>query len=87
MSGPWGVARVFGRKDKCVTLAEFLAEWLELVVKPTKRHNTYTSYRNAVGRHIVPVLGRLRHGKPSPRLMPRTACRWLDRCVRDGWKA
>jgi integrase len=40
------------------SLAAFLDEWLEQVVKPTRSASTYTTYRVAIQTHIKPALGR-----------------------------
>ncbi len=39
------------------TVATFLAEWLEQVVKPTKSHGTHHVYATIVHKHLVPALG------------------------------
>ncbi len=45
---------------KSVTVGEFLARWLEDVVKPGKSHRTYSTHRQQVRSHIVPAIGRVK---------------------------
>src|SRR5262245_19825483 len=40
-----------------VTVAAFLARWLEDACKLSVRHTTYLSYKGIVDRHIVPRIG------------------------------
>lgn len=42
------------------TVGEFLAGWLEDVVKPDKTHRTYTTHRQQVRSHVAPALGRVK---------------------------
>ncbi len=42
------------------TVGDFLARWLETIVKRSTRPKTYESYRDNVRLHIVPALGRIR---------------------------
>ncbi len=44
--------------DERKTVATFLADWLETVVKPSKRPKTYSSYAQIVRLHIAPDLGK-----------------------------
>ncbi len=48
------------------TVAQFLEQWLEEVVKPLRRPHTYRGYEVNVRVHIVPALGHHRLGKLSP---------------------
>lgn len=56
MTGLWGVARGIGRK-RMMTVAEFMADWLETVIKPNRRPNTYRHHEAIIRLHIVPSLG------------------------------
>jgi integrase len=49
-----------------LTVAKFLSQWLEGVVKPSVRPSTYGSYRDNVRLHIAPELGRIRVAELSP---------------------
>src|SRR5438876_9063148 len=42
------------------TLKVHLERWLEHVCKLTMRPNTYKSYRSAIHRHLIPVLGHIK---------------------------
>jgi integrase len=42
-----------------LTVAEFLAQWLEQIVKMRNRPSTYESYSDMVTRHIAPAIGAL----------------------------
>jgi integrase len=53
------------------TVGQFLTAWLEDVVKPSVRPNTYRSYADVVNRHISPALGRIRLTKLSPQHLQR----------------
>ncbi|MER7940834.1 site-specific integrase [Streptomyces sp. NPDC094458] len=48
------------------TLGEWLAYWLEHIVKPNREHNTYVKYESKVRLYLVPHLGK----KPLIRLTP-----------------
>ncbi|MFD3646326.1 tyrosine-type recombinase/integrase [Streptomyces cyaneofuscatus] len=48
------------------TLGEWLAYWLEHIVKPNREHNTYVKYESKVRLYLVPHLGK----KPLVRLTP-----------------
>jgi integrase len=43
-----------------MTLAGWLDEWLESVIKPHKRLRTYDTYQNTLEKHIKPALGQYR---------------------------
>ncbi|MFF8916886.1 tyrosine-type recombinase/integrase [Streptomyces sp. NPDC015032] len=47
-------------------LGEWLAYWLEHIVKPNREHNTYVKYESKVRLYLVPHLGK----KPLVRLTP-----------------
>ena len=53
------------------TVGQFLTAWLEDVVKPSVRPNTYLSYAGVVNKHINPVLGKIRLTKLSPQHLQR----------------
>ena len=53
------------------TVGQFLTAWLEDVVKPSVRPNTYLSYAGVVNKHINPVLGKIRLAKLSPQHLQR----------------
>ncbi|MEU3436018.1 site-specific integrase [Streptomyces sp. NPDC006863] len=48
------------------SLGEWLAYWLEHIVKPNREHNTYVKYESKVRLYLVPHLGK----KPLVRLTP-----------------
>ncbi|WP_329308749.1 tyrosine-type recombinase/integrase [Streptomyces microflavus] len=48
------------------SLSEWLAYWLEHIVKPNREHNTYVKYESKVRLYLVPHLGK----KPLVRLTP-----------------
>lgn len=48
------------------SLGEWLAYWLEQIVKPNREHNTYVKYESKVRLYLVPHLGK----KPLVRLTP-----------------
>ncbi|WP_455681110.1 tyrosine-type recombinase/integrase [Streptomyces globisporus] len=48
------------------SLGEWLAYWLEHIVKPNREHNTYVKYESKVRLYLVPHLGK----KPLARLTP-----------------
>jgi integrase len=50
-----------------LTTGQFLAEWLEDTVKPTRRAGTYLRYSTAVRLHIAPTIGNV----PLARLGPQ----------------
>jgi len=56
-----GLPMVTGGK----TVAKFLDEWLEQVVKPTKRPRTYDNYKYVVDLHVKPTIGKHRIEKLS----------------------
>src|SRR5438874_10397327 len=43
-----------------LTLGEWLTEWLEKSVKPTKRIQTYGTYKSVVTANLTPALGHIR---------------------------
>lgn len=47
------------------TVTKFLDEWLDQVVKPTKRPRTYDNYKYVVDLHLKPVIGKHRIEKLS----------------------
>jgi integrase len=55
------------REEPKLTVGQFLADWLAVVVSARVGHSTFLNYRNAVNIHIVPALGRykLRDLKPE----------------------
>jgi integrase len=48
------------RAGRAVTVAEWLDFWLQQVVRPTLKPNTYEAYRVDVERHLKPTLGPVR---------------------------
>ena len=54
-----------------VTLGEYLAIWLDEIVKPTIRVRTYDSYDGVISRHIVPHIGAQRLDKIKPITLQR----------------
>lgn len=53
------------------TVGQFLVSWLEDVVKPSLRPQTYRSYAGVVNKHVNPALGRIRLVKLSPQHLQR----------------
>lgn len=49
-----------------ITVARFLADWLEGTVKPSVRASTYTGYEVLVRKHLTPALGHVRLSKLTP---------------------
>jgi integrase len=49
-----------------LTVAAFLEDWLEYVVKPARRPRTYESYRDTVRTYLAPALGRIPLAKLEP---------------------
>jgi hypothetical protein len=50
-----------------LTTGQFLADWLQDTIKPTRRAGTYLRYGTAVRLHIAPVIGNV----PLARLGPQ----------------
>lgn len=63
-----------------LTLADYLAEWLEEVAAPRVRPTTLRSYRDSISRYVVPGLGRKRLGA----LTARDVRQFLAALSRDG---
>lgn len=66
-----------------LTIAKFLSQWLEGVVKPSVRPSTYASYRDNVRLHIAPELGRIRVAE----LLPQDVQAFLSRMTASGLSA
>ncbi|MFD9765842.1 tyrosine-type recombinase/integrase [[Kitasatospora] papulosa] len=60
------------------TLGEWLAYWLEHIVKPNREHNTYVKYESKVRLYLVPHLGK----KPLIRLTPAQLRSFMAELVR-----
>lgn len=41
------------------SVSDFLTEWLETDIKVRTTANTYSSYKNAIKNHILPILGKM----------------------------
>lgn len=63
-----------------LTLGTYLREWLEFVVQPRVRANTFANYQNYVERYLVPDLGQ----KSLGRLSAREVRMYLDGLRRGG---
>lgn len=50
-----------------ITVADYLAQWLEESVRPSVRIRTYESYRSIVNLHLIPDIGRYQLTKLTPR--------------------
>lgn len=48
------------------TLAQFIAYWLETVIKPHRKDRTYSSYEQLLRVHVLPTLGHLPLAKVTP---------------------
>nr|WP_258404970.1 site-specific integrase [Streptomyces cyaneus] len=53
------------------TLGEWLAYWLEHIVKPEREHNTYVKYESKVRLYLLPHLGKKPLVKLTPAQSPR----------------
>src|SRR6266511_75568 len=51
---------------KNLTIKEYLKQWLEDVVKPTKTASTSRSYEQIVSQHLIPKLGHYRLAELNP---------------------
>ncbi|MFF7324842.1 tyrosine-type recombinase/integrase [[Kitasatospora] papulosa] len=60
------------------TLGEWLAYWLEHIVKPNREHNTYVKYESKVRLYLIPHLGK----KPLIRLTPAQLRSFMAELVR-----
>ena len=49
-----------------LTVADFLARWLESAARPTLRATTFANYTRAVNKHITPLIGGIPLGKLTP---------------------
>jgi integrase len=73
--------------NKTTKVGQYMNAWLEQVVKPKVRHNTYLSYRLYSERYVVPYLGGLRMSA----LTPKTIRAWIAslsthcQCCTLGW--
>ena len=54
-----------------LTVATYLADWIETSVRPRLRSRTTESYAETVARYIVPALGRIRLAKLEPEHVAR----------------
>ncbi len=53
------------------TMADWLIHWLENIAKPNLRHTSYTAYRTAVVKHLIPCLGKHRLDRLEPEHLER----------------
>lgn len=53
------------------TVADWLIHWLENIAKPNLRHTSYTAYRTAVVKHLIPYLGKHRLNRLEPEHLER----------------
>lgn len=53
------------------TVAKWLDHWLENIARPSLRYTSYDAYRIAVGRHLVPNLGKHRLDRLQPEHLER----------------
>ncbi|MGK5557677.1 tyrosine-type recombinase/integrase [Actinomadura kijaniata] len=69
------------------TIADFLAYWLEHVVKVERRPKTYQGYEGVVRRYLIPELGKKRLNKLTARdvRLALTRIRETCQCCRNGW--
>ncbi|GLZ15072.1 site-specific integrase [Actinomadura sp. NBRC 104425] len=69
------------------TVEQFLAYWLEQVVKVERRPKTYQGYEGIVRRYLIPELGKKRLGKLTARdvRLALTRIREACQCCRNGW--
>lgn len=58
------------------TVGQYLDEWVETVVRPTREYATYMSYKGQIDNHIKPAIGRVRLNKLQPRDVQRMVA-WL----------
>ena len=69
-----------GITSEKVKLRDYLASWLENVVRPNVKRTTYNNYRDAVHSRIVPHLGETY----LQELRPRDIDRWVKELARAG---
>ena len=69
-----------GITSERVKLRDYLASWLENVVRPNVKRTTYNNYRDAVHSRIVPHLGETY----LQELRPRDIDRWVKELARAG---
>lgn len=74
--------RLSGRPLK--TVGDFLNAWLEEVVKPNRRAQTYESYSSFVRIHFIPALGTVPLDKLGPRHVLSLRSKAKERGVSDG---
>ena len=63
-----------------LTVSQFLGDWLEGTIRPTRRPTTYAGYEVNVRVHIVPAIGRVR----LSRLTPAHVRRLLNESLAEG---
>jgi integrase len=61
-----------------LTLAAFLAEWLESSVRPTTRSRTYQAYAERMRLHVLPTLGSLKLTELTPQHVQKLYAGLLD---------
>ena len=54
--------------QKNILLGNWLIEWLDSYIKPSKKTLTYSSYRNYIYRHIVPCIGNVPLDSLTPKI-------------------
>jgi len=65
-----------------MTLEEYLAEWLDVAVKPNRRWKTWSIHESHVRVHIVPALGEI----PIDELTPYQVQRFIAQMLAEGLK-
>lgn len=66
-----------------LTTAEWLKRWLSDVAKPNVRPSTFKSYRDLLGQHVIPALGRI----PLERLSPSDVRQMMNAVLSKGLSA
>ena len=61
-----------------LTVATFMARWLEDTARPTIRETTYASYETIIRLHIIPGIGHLRLNKLTPAHLQRLYAHKLE---------
>ena len=69
-----------GITSEKVKLRDYLAAWLENVVRPNVKRTTYASYRDAVNARILPHIG----GIDVQELRPRDVDMWVQSLAKKG---
>jgi integrase len=67
------------RAGQSWTLRKWLEHWLDNIARPNLRESSYSAYRVAVTKHLIPALGRHRLDRLEPEHLERLYRRMIDR--------